>query len=103
MTEAYFSEGEEVELVSINHPDLNGDSVVLCGPYYVGDALECPHCGRLGFLECSGDYPAYYLSVRGDLCCWPWLQSALRKKHKPSKDNFETLLRGFEGVAGKCS
>ena len=83
MREAYFEVGEEVILKSENHPECNGDALVIeRNPgTYIDDVSGC--------RESTWGYKLSIESPTGNR----WNQSALRKKHKPSEFTFEQLIR----------
>ena len=82
MREAYFSVGEEVILVSVDHPELNGEVKVL---------------SREPELFSPGWSYGLDVDVNGKN---QWQESALRKKHKPSEFTFEQLIKQEVPVDG---
>lgn len=71
-----FSVGEEVLLQSVRYPELNGECTVL-------DVRNSTDNKTFGYkLTIAAPEP-----TNG----W-WIQSALRKKHKPSDHSFDSLM-----------
>jgi len=94
----YFKVGEEVELVSKECPELNGDCVISHVIVRDNDAtFKCPVTGELFSVThtmVSANAACYYLhglmghdEERPNL----WAQSALRKKHQKG-ESFDTLM-----------
>lgn len=97
--EQYFIVGEEVELVSLTYPEMNGDAVI--SHVIVRDSnseFKCPVTGQLFYAsrrKFSANAVCYYLhGIMIDEDGRPnlWSQSALRKKH-PKGDSFDTIMK----------
>lgn len=76
-----FEVGEEVILVSVSCPELNGEATVLSVKYceYINNRTENKEEGYLYELTIESRYSG-------------WMESALRKKHKPSDMSFHELM-----------
>ncbi len=98
MSNPYFEVGEEVILYSKMRPECNGDATVF-GAY----TTEEEKINRLIELNSPTEH-AKWNNIGGilyelDIPCIDkegltilWAESALRKKHKPNKDSFGTML-----------
>lgn len=93
MRKPYFHVGEEVILQSVSQPDLNGE-------YTVRQVLNAD---KTYICRATGNkirpYPEgfYYtleevVPLDHDGFEMSWCESALRKKHKPSDDNFQQMM-----------
>lgn len=88
----YFGVGEQVGLISIQHPEYNGDAVVL--GVQDGSAFQCDLC-RKSYRELKGSLSISYklnIEVQG-MCsgCTLWHQSTLRKKTEGNVD-FDRMM-----------
>ena len=95
MSNPYFEIGEEVILVSVMHPRLNGDHVV----EWVCPAGEVTNPFKENSII-TGDSIGYKLvgiqpSDEGSKTSI-FAQSALRKKHKPSDESFSELMHNYK-------
>lgn len=92
----YFSEGEEVILQSISHPECNGNAVV-AQTVISGEKFKCVHCGWVKLFNPPGQEIAYQLNVASPRsCCRPWNQAALRKKHQGGDESFDQLMSSLK-------
>jgi len=91
MSNPYFSVGEEVILQSKDFPHLSGDHIIE-RVFLVGDPVF--KVGNHTYV--NRDTPAYHLEGENDIgrdgYREPWVQSVLRKKHKPSTDSFTEMM-----------
>lgn len=83
-----FEVGEEVILQSISAPELNGDTVVLDVRYCVYRNWSTKELEE-GYL--------YQLGIKGHND--GWMESSLRKKHKPSDMSFTDLMTSIKSNA----
>jgi hypothetical protein len=83
---SYFKVGEEVILQSTLYPELNGDCIVT-------DALESTPrvCHFANGINEISSGRAYYTTISNSNN-WPWSESALRKKHKPSTESLSSMI-----------
>ncbi len=95
MNEPYFQVGEEVILVSVKHPHVNGDYVVedILPPNQTVDPYNSNH------LITKDGTAGYKLEGLDDVgnSVW-WTQNSLRKKHKPSTQSFSNLITNIEPI-----
>ena len=85
MEKPLFEIGEEVILQSKNHPECNGEAVVIS---------YMPSSGgvdRYGVKQVVGGF-AYKLTIDSPLPNKLWHELAIKKKHKPSEMSFEELM-----------
>ena len=87
MSNPYFSVGEEVILVSVDYPELNGDYIILDVMPPTGNIIR----GRDGLMYRHNNLD-YSIGEGGRNGLDHWAQSALRKKHKPSTDSFTEMM-----------
>jgi hypothetical protein len=83
---SYFKVGEEVILQSTLYPELNGDCIVT-------EVLEPrPRLShfRSGITKVTSQY-VYYTTISNSNN-WPWAESTLRKKHKPSTESLSSMI-----------
>lgn len=91
MNKPLFEVGEEVILCSINKPEKNGDAVVLsCGHKAITRNVHT--------REILRDVFCYKLTIQGDQGGCNWLESTLRKRHKPSDNSFEEMMSNLDRV-----
>jgi hypothetical protein len=94
----YFKVGEEVILQSNLYPELNGDCIVT-------EVLEPkPRISHFanGITKVTSQY-VYYTTIKNSNN-WPWAESTLRKKHKPSAESLSSMIAKLNiksKVAGK--
>lgn len=96
MTQPYFSIGEEVILISIDNPRLNGEYTI--ERYMPPQPCINPLTGRLN----TSTNHAYKLhgiepedTTKGS---GYFRQSSLRKKHRPSDESFSELMANYRTV-----
>jgi hypothetical protein len=89
---SYFKVGEECILQSESWPSLNGNCVV------IGVLPDIERKGHLpsGQWQTSGGC-AYHTTIKNPKG-WPWSESALRKKHKPSTESLSTMIEELNKV-----
>jgi len=93
MSDSYFKVSEEVILCSINHPELSGNAVVL--EVFPDKKSRLAYYARNYPLDImrmkDTNEPHYQLTIQNPLnehgMRGLWLQSSLRKKHKPYNDD----------------
>lgn len=86
-----FQVGEEVVLQSKTHPELNGECTVM-QVQKNGDKYLNPDKNRIVTAIYRYGHFSYFTSIRnpnGE----PWAQCALRKKHKPSDQSLEDIIK----------
>jgi hypothetical protein len=93
MSNPYFKIGEEVILQSKNLPNLNGEYVVE-EVFLDGDVVYSSPKHR---ITSGGIAYTLFKDIRMEVLSdgeyrRGWAQSALRKKHPPSDDNFEEMM-----------
>lgn len=92
MRKPYFHVGEEVILQSVSRPDLNGEYTVrqVLG---VNEVYICRNTGAKLNVHESFSYVLEEVVVCDDEGKeMSWYERALRKKHKPSDDNFQQMM-----------
>ncbi|UCW44344.1 hypothetical protein [Pseudomonas phage PPAY] len=92
MRKPYFHVGEEVILQSVSRPDLNGEYTVrqVLG---VNEVYICRNTGAKLHVDESFSYILEEVIVCDDEGMeMSWYERALRKKHKPSDDNFQQMM-----------
>lgn len=88
----YFSVGEEVILCSNDYPQYNGCQVIE-GVYASGEIVKCRITGYCGPSSDLG-YRISGICIQSDNGKEGlWRQSVLRKKHKPSDQSFQELIK----------
>ncbi len=89
---SYFKVGEECILQSKQHPELNGDCIVL--------EVLAPESRRyhLGGDKWESVYGYNYVLSINNTKGLPWAEQALRKKHKPSTESLSTMIEELNKV-----
>lgn len=85
MRQPKFKVGEEVILQSRSYPELNGETVIL--------SVHGAKCGmnRDGVIVVEGGF-SYLLTIESPIECKRWHELAVKKKHKPSEFDFQSLI-----------
>ena len=91
MSRPKFQVGEEIILQSKSSPEYNGEYQVkdIIGPNegYIG------RLGKVCYISTCWSYDlGFEFPHNGDICK-SWLESALRKKHKPSDQSLEDMIK----------
>ncbi|AMO43543.1 hypothetical protein O4_68 [Pseudomonas phage O4] len=95
MRKPYFHVGEEVILQSVSRPDLNGEYTVR-QVLSVNELFICRNTGKKIRVVSNFTYLLEEVIVCGDEGMeMSWYERALRKKHKPSDDNFQQMMNKF--------
>lgn len=80
----WFSVGEQVLLISVSQPQHNGE-------YTIKDIIRDRFCDiTTGIIEDNG--VGIDLGFRSDEGSRYWDIKAIRKKHKPSSEDFQSLM-----------
>ncbi len=94
----WFSIGERILLISQEHPEFNGEYEIILIQSDTEDHPD-PHYGHMlevgfgeGYLYYLDDPKLFQFDEDGEKVSICWHVSALRKKHKPSSEDFQSMM-----------
>ena len=86
MKSPLFEIGENVILQSRSFPEYNGEEIIID----IRRSNDNKALTLNGIID-TGTPWGYKLNIQHPLCGW-WSEVALRKKHKPSEDSYESMI-----------